>query len=77
MAVPVGWTDIDTPSHRLVWLHPSHDPADADSILPYIPRLTSRRKHRAARVMSIGNMQYPPTAYIMFEWGREILMRTA
>lgn len=73
MCTPVGWTDLDTPNHRLLWLHPTFDPAAttcaASAALPYIPRLTTRRKYRVARVKGIGNMQYPPTAFIMAAWG--------
>ena len=70
---PIGWTDIDTPNHRLVWYHPTFDPAavtcEASASLPFIPRLTTRRKFRVARVKEIGNGQYPPTAFIAAEWG--------
>ena len=73
MCTPIGWTDLDTPNHRLLWLHPTHDPAARtcaeSACLPYIPRLTTRRKYRNARVKGIGNMQYPPTAFIMAAWG--------
>lgn len=73
MFTPIGWTDLDTPNHRLLWLHPTFDPAAttcaASANLPYIPRLTTRRKYRVARVKGIGNMQYPPTAFIMAAWG--------
>ena len=74
---PIGWTDLDTPNHRLVWYHPTFDPAavtcEASASLPFIPRLTTRRKYRVARVKAIGNGQYPPTAFIMAEWGFEFL----
>ena len=74
---PIGWTDLDTPNHRLVWYHPTFDPAavtcEASASLPFIPRLTTRRKYRVARVKAIGNGQYPPTALIMAEWGFEFL----
>ena len=77
MAWPIGWTDLDTPNYRLVWYHPTFDPAavtcEASASLPFIPRLTTRRKYRAARVKAIGNGQYPPTAFIMAEWGFEFL----
>jgi len=43
---PVGWTDLDTPNVRLVWLEPSIDPADYGEI----PRITNRRDNRPARV---------------------------
>ena len=73
MFTPIGWTDLDTPNHRLLWLHPTFDPAAttsaASAALPYIPRLTTRRKYRVARVKGLGNMQYPPTAFIMSAWG--------
>ena len=68
MLFPIGWTDLNTPNYRLLWLHPSYDPAD-DSVLPFIPRLTTRRDQRTSRINEIGNAQYPATAYIAFEWG--------
>ena len=46
---------------------------EASASLPFIPRLTTRRKHRAARIKAIGNGQYPPTAFIMSKWGFELL----
>ena len=67
---PVGWTDIETPNVRLVWLDPSIDPADYGEI----PRITNRRDNRPARVKAIGNGQYPPTAFIMAEWGFGLLL---
>lgn len=75
---PIGWTDLDTPNHRLVWYHPTFDPAavtcEASAALPFIPRLTTRRKHRVARVKEIGNGQYPPTAFLAQEWGFALLL---
>jgi hypothetical protein len=74
---PIGWTDIDTPNHRLVWYHPTFDPAAVNceecASLPFVPRLTTRRKYRVNRVKAIGNGQYPPTAFVMAEWGSELL----
>jgi hypothetical protein len=69
MAWPVGWTDIETPNVRLVWLDPSIDPADFGEI----PRVTSRRDNRPARVKAIGNGQFPLAASVAFFWGRAVL----
>lgn len=66
---PVGWTDIETPNVRLVWLDPSIDPADYGEI----PRITNRRDNRPARVNAIGNGQYPLSAVIAFDWGLCVL----
>lgn len=64
MAWPVGWTDLETPNIRLVWLDPSIDPADYGEI----PRITNRRDNRPARVKEIGNGQFPLTAAAAFHW---------
>ena len=69
MAWPVGWTDLETPNIRLVWLDPSIDPADYGEI----PRITNRRDNRPARVKEIGNGQFPPTAAAAFHWGLCVL----
>ncbi len=69
MAWPVGWTDIETPNIRLVWLDPSIDPADYGEI----PRITNRRNNRSARVKEIGNGQFPLTAAAAFHWGLCVL----
>ena len=69
MAWPVGWTDIETPNIRLVWLDPSIDPADYGKI----PRITNRRDNRPARVKEIGNGQFPLTAAVAFHWGLCVL----
>ena len=69
MAWPVGWTDIETPNIRLVWLDPSIDPADYGEI----PRVTNRRDNRPARVKEIGNGQFPLTAAVAFHWGLCVL----
>lgn len=69
MAWPVGWTDIETPNIRLVWLDPSIDPADFGEI----PRITNRRDNRPARVKEIGNGQFPLTAAAAFHWGLCVL----
>lgn len=69
MAWPVGWTDIETPNIRLVWLDPSIDPADYGEI----PRITDRRDNRPARVKEIGNGQFPLTAAVAFHWGLCVL----
>ena len=74
MCWPVGWTDIETPTDRLAWLHPSHDPADlAPDSAEYVPRLTTRRKNCANRIKAIGNGQYPATAFVAFAWGLAVL----
>ena len=74
MCWPVGWTDIETPTDRLAWLHPSHDPADlAPDSAEYVPRLTTRRKNCANRIKAIGNGQYPATAFVAFYWGLCVL----
>jgi hypothetical protein len=69
MAWPVGWTDLETPNIRLVWLDPSIDPADFGEI----PRITNRRDNRPARVKEIGNGQFPLTAAAAFHWGLCVL----
>ena len=69
MAWPVGWTDIETPNIRLVWLDPSLDPADYGEI----PRITTRRDNRPARVKEIGNGQFPLAAAVAFHWGLCVL----
>lgn len=69
MAWPVGWTDLETPNIRLVWLDPSIDPADYGEI----PRITNRRDNRPARVKEIGNGQFPLTAAVAFHWGLCVL----
>ena len=69
MAWPVGWTDIKTPNIRLVWLDPSIDPADFGEI----PRVTSRRDNRPARVKALGNGQFPLSAAVAFHWGLCVL----
>ncbi len=69
MAWPVGWTDLETPNIRLVWLDPSIDPADCGEI----PRITNRRDNRPARVKEIGNGQFPLTAAVAFHWGLCVL----
>lgn len=66
---PVGWTDVETPNVRLVWLDPSIDPADYGEI----PRVTNRRDNRPARVKAIGNGQFPLSAAIAFHWGLCVL----
>ena len=69
MAWPVGWTDLETPNIRLVWLDPSIDPADYGEI----PRVTNRRENRRARVKEIGNGQFPLAAAVAFHWGLCVL----
>lgn len=69
MAWPVGWTDLETPNIRLVWLDPSIDPADYGEI----PRITNRRDNRPARVKEIGNGQFPLTVVVAFHWGLCVL----
>lgn len=66
---PVGWTDLETPNIRLVWLDPSIDPADYGEI----PRITNRRDNRPARVKEIGSGQFPLTAAVAFHWGLCVL----
>ena len=74
MFMPIGWTDIKVPNDRLVWLHPSHDPADlAPDSAEYVPRLTTRRKNCARRIKGIGNAQYSATAFVAFAWGLVML----
>ena len=69
MAWPVGWTDIETPNIRLVWLDPSIDPADGGDI----PRVTNRRDNRPARIKELGNGKFPLTAAVAFYWGLCVL----
>ena len=66
---PVGWTDLETPNIRLVWLDPSIDPAD----LGVIPRVTNRRDNRPARIKALGNGQFPLSAAVAFHWGFALL----
>lgn len=69
---PVGWTDLDCPDSRLVWLDPSTDPADFEDGAR-IQRITTRRENRLARIKECGNGQFPLTAVIAFHWGRIVL----
>ncbi len=69
---PVGWTDLDCPDSRLVWLDPSTDPADFEDGA-MIPRITTRRDQRVPRIKECGNGQFPLTAAIAFHWGRIVL----
>jgi len=69
---PVGWTNLDTPNHRLVWLDPSIDPADFDDGAR-IPIITTRRENRPARIKECGNGQFPLSAVAAFFWGLCVL----
>lgn len=74
MFMPVGWTDIETPNHRLIWLHPSHDPANLVFCgATFISRLTTRRTNCANRIKGIGNAQYCATTFVAFYWGLCVL----
>ena len=74
MFMPIGWTDIEVLNDRLVWLHPSRDPADLAPESPaYVPRLTHRRTNCASRIKGIGNAQYCATAFVAFAYGLAVL----
>lgn len=67
MGWPVGWTDVE----RAVpdWRDLRDDPADLPPTDPaYLPRITSRRTNRVARIKAIGNGQAPLCAAYAAEW---------
>ena len=69
---PLGWTDPDAAA--LLWLLPEDDPADLEPNADgYIPRITTRKKHRAPRIETLGNGQVPLCAAVAFVWGFEIM----
>lgn len=73
---PIGWTDCETPNHRLYWLDPSIDPASPSGRVLfglYIPRTTTRCYNRAARIKELGNGQFPLTASVALWWGCNML----
>lgn len=67
MGWPVGWTDEKCTAP--VWLDWQNDPADTGNI----PRITTRKNGRTARLKAIGNGQVPLCAAVMFEWGMMVL----
>lgn len=67
MGWPVGWTDADLDEPR-DWLPLPDDPADLPPDHPsYIPRTTTKRTNRAARIKALGNGQVPLCALFAFE----------
>ena len=71
MGWPLGWTDIAITSGVFYWLDLSDDPADWTP--PLMARITTRKKHRAPRIETLGNGQVPLCAVIAFVFGFEIL----
>ena len=71
MGWPLGWTDIAITSGVFYWLDLSDDPADWTP--PLMQRITTRKKHRAHRIETLGNGQVPLCAAVAFVWGFEIL----
>ena len=71
MGWPLGWTDIAITSGVFYWLDLSDDPADWTPQL--MRRITTRKKHRAPRIETLGNGQVPLCAAVVFVWGFEIL----
>ena len=71
MGWPFGWTDIAITSGVFYWLDLSDDPADWTP--PLMARITTRKKHRAPRIETLGNGQVPLCAAVAFVWGFEIL----
>jgi len=61
MGWPVGWTDIDRDDIEIhSW---ASDPADTGEI----PRTTTRRQHRAKRLICLGNGQVPQAMALAWE----------
>lgn len=61
MGWPVGWTDIDRDDIEInFW---ASDPADTSEI----PRTTTRRQHRAKRLICLGNGQVPQAMALAWE----------
>lgn len=71
MGWPLGWTDIAITSGVFYLLDLSDDPADWTP--PLMQRITTRKKHRAPRIETLGNGQVPLCAAVAFVWGFEIL----
>lgn len=71
MGWPLGWTNIAITSGVFYWLDLSDDPADWTP--PLMQRITTRKKHRAPRIETLGNGQVPLCAAVAFVWGFEIL----
>ncbi len=71
MGWPIRWTDIAITSDVFYWLDLSDDPANWKP--PLIRRITTRKKHRAKRIETLGNGQVPLCAAVAFVWGFEIL----
>jgi len=57
MGWPIGWTDL-APLDALDWRTWDADPADTGEI----PRITTHRTHRKARLVCLGNGQVPQCA---------------
>ena len=71
MGWPFGWTDIAITYGVFYWLDLSDDPADWTP--PLMQRITTRKKHRAPRIETLGNGQVPLCAAVAFVFGFEIL----
>lgn len=76
MGWPLGWTDVDFRNAKggqcvMTWLDIADDPADWTP--PLMARITTRKKHRAHRIETLGNGQVPLCAAVAFVWGFEIL----
>lgn len=73
MGWPVGWTDPEC-GRPWPFLPLGADPADLPPTMPgYVPRTTTRRKHRPARIRAIGNGQVPQCASAAFRMGLALL----
>ena len=76
MGWPFGWTDVDFRNAEggqcvMQWLDIADDPADWTP--PLMARITTRKKHRAPRIETLGNGQVPLCAAVAFVFGFEIL----
>ncbi len=73
MGWPVGWTDVGAEADAMRW--PGFEAAELPEGDGRIPRTTSERKNRVARIKALGNGQVPLCAAIGFEMGIGILER--
>ena len=73
MGWPVGWTDPEC-DRPWPFLPLGADPADLPPTMPgYVPRTTTRRDSRAARIRALGNGQVPQCASDAFRMGLALM----